>query len=209
MPLPSVDHGVKHSSDAPPPNLQPGPVARVDAAEDGAGRRLRTAVQSSSPSGRLTETLDLVEETAAVSRSQEQIYATIERLTGLRFGELQALSAVADGAAHYRAVARATGQADPAAEATCAVLERKGLLARHAHPEAARNTGEATLVHVTAAGTVALQQSEALRVRLLDSVLATLDAEDSDRLRSVVGRVNDAAVPPRLPALAGLITGTA
>ncbi|MFD1505025.1 hypothetical protein FE374_10560 [Georgenia yuyongxinii] len=184
-------------------------AAAVDAAADDGGRRLRSAVQRGEPSRRLAETLDLVEETAAVSRSQKQIYATIEGLTGLRFGELQALSAVADGAAHYRAVARATGQADPAAEATCAVLERKGLLARHAHPEAARNTGEATLVHVTAAGTVALQQAEALRVRLIDSVLATLDAEDTDRLRTIVSRVNDAAAPRRLPAIAGLITRSA
>ncbi|WP_152233042.1 hypothetical protein [Georgenia ruanii] len=167
------------------------------------GRRLRTAVQRSEPTGRLADTLELVEEMAAVTRSQEQIYAVIDRLTGLRFGELQALSAVADGADHARAVARATGQVDAAAEVTLDGLVRRGLLACHAHP-AEPAGGSASLVHLTPSGTVALQQAEALQVRLLDSVLASLDAEEAGRLRAAVDRVAG-AVDSRRPVLAGLI----
>ncbi|KAE8764990.1 hypothetical protein [Georgenia thermotolerans] len=169
------------------------------------GRRLRSAVQRAEPTGRLGDTLELVEQMAAVTRSQEQIYAVIERLTGLRFGELQALSAVADGAEHARAVARMTGQVDAAAEVTIDGLVRRGLLARHAHP-AEPAGGTASLVHLTPSGTVALQQAEALQVRLLDSVLASLDAEESDRLRAAVDRVA-AATDRQRPVLAGLIAG--
>ena len=162
-------------------------------------------MQRAEPTGRLADTLELVEQMAAVTRSQEQIYAVIERLTGLRFGELQALSAVADGAEHARAVARATGQVDAAAEVTLDGLVRRGLLARHPHP-AEPAGGSASLVHLTPSGTVALQQAEALQVRLLDSVLASLDAEESGRLRAAVDRVA-AATDRQRPVLAGLIAG--
>jgi DNA-binding MarR family transcriptional regulator len=176
----------------------------VDDAEVRA-RRLRTAVQRSEPTTRLTDTLQLVEEMSAVTRSQEQIYATIEGLTGLRFGELQALTSVADGAEHARAVARATGQVDAAAEATLEVLERRGLLARHAHP-AGPDGAAPSLVHLTPSGAVALQQAEALQVRLLDSALASLDAEEAGRLRAAVDRAVGIAARQR-PVLAGLIAG--
>ena len=132
---------------------------------------------------------------SAVARSRGQVFSTIERLTDMRYGELEALTAVSDGADHHREVGRRTGQTDAAAAATVEGLVRRGLLAQHHHPEAPDDLSEPTLVHVTPAGTVALQQAEALQVRLLDSVLGSLDEEQTDRLRDAVQQVGDGLDP--------------
>ncbi|MFH5823609.1 hypothetical protein [Georgenia sp. AZ-5] len=175
---------------------------------DAGARRLRSAVRRTEPTARLARTLHAVEDVAGVTRSQQQVFRTIERLTGLRHGELQTLTAVAGGATHHREVARRTGQVDAAAEATVDWLVGRGLLARHHHPQAGASS-EPTLVHVTASGTVALQQAEALQVRLLDSVLGALDEEESARLRAAVEQVQDTLGPaagPRPVLAAGLLS---
>lgn len=172
----------------------PGPVVDVEAA----ARRARSAVQRARPGDDLVETLDLVDQMTAMTRSQEQISRAIERLTGLRLGELEALSAVAEGAEHPRAVARRTGQADAAAEATCHGLIARGLLGRHHHPLA--RGGRPQLVHVTEAGKVALEQAEALRVRLFDAVVDSLDDVGPGQMRDTVRLMADALDPARVGA---------
>ena len=162
-------------------------------------RRARTAVQRAEPGEDLEQTLDLVDRMTAMTRSQEQISRAIERLTGLRLGELQALAAVAEGADHPRAVARRTGQADAAAEATVDGLCTRGLLDRHHHP-LARGGGRPRLVHVTEAGTVTLEQAEALQVRLFDAVVGSLDETGADRVREAVRSMADALDPEQVGA---------
>lgn len=134
-----------------------------------------------------------------MTSSQEQISRAIERLTGLRIGELAAVSAVAAGADHPRAVARRTGQADAAAEATVEGLCARGLLGRHHHPLAQAGSPP-LLVHVTEAGRVTLEQAEALQVRLFDAVVGTLDEPAAQRVREAAGSMADALDPARVGA---------
>lgn len=174
----------------------PGHPVDVDPA---VARSARTAVQRARPGEDLAQTLDLVDRMSAMTRSQEQISRAVERLTGLRLGELEALSAVAEGADHPRAVARRTGQADAAAEATVDGLCARGLLARHHHP-LARGGGLPRLLHVTETGRVTLEQAEALRVRLLDAVVGSLDEVGADRMRDAVRSMADALDPAQVSA---------
>ena len=172
----------------------PGPAVDVDVA----ARRARSAVRRAQPGNDLAETLDLVDQMTAMTRSQEQISRAIERLTGLRLGEMQTLQAVAEGADHPRAVARRTGQADAAAEATCDGLVGRGLLARHHHPLS--RGGRPRLIHVTETGRVALEQAEALQVRLFDAVVDSLEEIGSDQMRDTVRRIADALDPAHFGA---------
>jgi DNA-binding MarR family transcriptional regulator len=177
-------------------NAAPDHGPNVDA--DLAARRARAAVRRAEPGNDLTETLDLVDQMTAMTRSQEQISRAIERLTGLRLGEMQALEAVAGGADHPRAVARRTGQADAAAEATCEGLLSRGLLARHHHPLS--RGGRPRLIHVSEAGRVALEQAEALHLRLFDVVVDSLEEIGPDQMRDTVRRIADALDPAQVGA---------
>src|SRR5699024_4133458 len=107
----------------------------------------------------------------------------VERLTGMRLGEIQCLVAVAEGADHHRGIARTTGQVDAAAAATVAALVRKGALGRHHHPKTRNTSADPTLVHLTPTGRALLAQSEAIRVRLLDAVIDSLDGAAADDVR--------------------------
>lgn len=171
---------MKQDSDADPPNL-PARTARPHGAAS-----LGAAVRGSEPSARLPETLALVDRLAALSDSRDEVFRTIEQLTGLRLGELQALEAVDGGADHPREVARRTGQTEAAATATCDGLVSKGLLGRHHHRFAPH--GEPGLVHVTTEGKVALGQVEGLQVRLADAVIGNLDDEQAERIQTAVSR---------------------
>ncbi|HLS49957.1 MAG TPA: MarR family winged helix-turn-helix transcriptional regulator [Actinomycetaceae bacterium] len=140
------------------------------------------ALRSTAPSPHVAEVLDTVADTQFLTGAREQIFDAIERLTDMRLGEIQVLVAVAEGADHYRGIARATGQVDAAAEATVEALVRKGALARHHHPKA-HNGDRPTLVHLTPRGDALLAQSEAIRVRLIDAVLDSLGSASSAELR--------------------------
>ncbi|TDE91605.1 hypothetical protein EXU48_15790 [Occultella glacieicola] len=96
-------------------------------------------------------------------------------MTGMRAGELQVLVAVEDGAEHPRAIAALTGQLPEAAEVTVKALVARGLLGRHAHP--ADPSGEPGLVHVTPMGTAALEQAEAVQIRVVDALARTIGVE--------------------------------
>lgn len=144
--------------------------------------RAMHVLRSTTPSQHVSDVLDVAEEAQFLATAREEIFGGVERLTSMRLGEIQTLVAVAEGAEHYRQVARATGQVDAAAAATVDALVRKGALARHRHPRA--GDGEAlTLVHLTPRGSALMAQSEAIRVRLLDAVLDSLDAETSAGIR--------------------------
>ena len=131
----------------------------------------------------LTDVLGLLDDLAQLGRVVDVLARRLDGGSGLRAGELQALVAVSEGAEHPRAVARRTGQVDEAGLATVAALVRRGLLARHRHPAAPVVAGEASLVHLTDAGRVVLDQVQGLQIREVAAVVQQLDDAGVQRLR--------------------------
>lgn len=99
---------------------------------------------------------------------------------------MSALLAISNGAEHPRAVAVETGQVDAAAAATVEALLERGLIARHHHPEAPTQTSDPLLLHVTDHGTVAVQQAEGIRIRLLDALATAFGHGRAGELRGAM-----------------------
>ncbi|MEE6271858.1 hypothetical protein [Georgenia wangjunii] len=177
-----------------PAHTGPGRPAADTGADAGSATALahaRRFVQRRQPSEHLVQVLGLHDEADGVAASRQEIMRRVEGLTGMRLGEIEALAAVAAGAEHHREVARRTGQPDRAAAATVDGLVRRGALGRHRHPAEPDAAREPTLVHVTPRGEAALQQSEALRVRLLDAAVDTLGHEELTRVRAAATTLTD------------------
>lgn len=149
------------------------------------------------PGDRLVTVLQLADELAEVANGASQVVSRVEQATGLRRGELAALTAVDEGAWHPRAVARRSGQVDDAGDPTTEALLRRGLLRRSTHRGTPPGVAGATALEVTEAGRVVLQQAEGLRIRLLDVVVGALGPRDTAVLRAAVR------------ALAGALDGAA
>jgi DNA-binding MarR family transcriptional regulator len=143
------------------------------------------------PAGRIAGVLGLLDELTDLARAGTSLRRRLEGLTGLRTGELQALVAVADGAAHPRAVAAATRQVDDAAAATVGSLLRRGLLSRSA------GAANRPPLRVTEAGRVVLQQAEALQIRLLAAVVEALGERRAGELRRTVRALGTTLAAPR------------
>lgn len=154
------------------------------------------------PSSTLSDTLGLLDDLEQINQISQQVLQQVQNLTGLRIGEMQTLLAIADGAEHPRAIAEATGQVKEAAAATVESLVRRGLVDRHAHDAAPDESGSGPgLVHVTAAGRGALEQSEAIRVRVLDSLALVLGPERSSELRTGIQAVAEVMTETRVARL--------
>lgn len=136
--------------------------------------------------GEVAEILALFDDIAEINRASTELLDRVETLTGLRLGELQALVAISRGADHPRVVARRTSQVDAAAAATTQTLIRRGLVGRHHHPDAPADASNATLLHVTDAGTVALQQGEGIQLRVLEAVVLALGHRQTRDLRASI-----------------------
>ncbi|MGO1974022.1 MAG: MarR family winged helix-turn-helix transcriptional regulator [Propionibacteriaceae bacterium] len=153
------------------------------------------------PSTNLSDILGLLDDLEQINQISNQVLQQVQNLTGLRIGEMQALLAIADGADHPRAVAAATGQIKEAAAATVDSLVRRGLVDRHAHdadPDAASDPG---LVHITPAGRGALEQSEAIRVRVLDALSLALGPDRTSELRTGIQAVAEVMTETRVARL--------
>lgn len=150
------------------------------------------------PPNRVAAASELVDELDRVRAGSDALMAGVEETTGLRAGEVHALEAVADGADHVRAVARHTGQPTRASLATAEGLVTRGFLGRHHHGAAPR-TSAPGMLHVTETGHALLTQIRALRIRVTDAILASLDGSTIEQLRATV-RAYAAALPlePRL-----------
>jgi len=168
----------------------PPPVPVADPDETDLLSRARQLLRGTTPGSGLDAILELDSDSAQREQARRLLVGGVEELTGLRLGELQALTAVTEGADHYRTVARLTGQADAAAAATVAGLVRKGLLGRHHHPNERNADAEPTLVHLTPKGEAVLVQSEAIRIRLLDTVSQTLGGPELDQMRIAADALN-------------------
>lgn len=163
--------------------------------EQGTVDRVRRALRSSTPGSGMATILQLDGAPGQLEQTRRLIVSGVEELTGLRLGELQSLTAVSEGAEHHRAVARLTGQADAAAAATVEGLVRKGLLDQHHHPAETNAHAKPTLVHLTPRGEAVLGQSEAIRIRLLDTVAQSLDDVALEQVQAAA----DALRPGRRP----------
>lgn len=152
--------------------------------EQDAVTRARRVLRSTTPGSRMAAILESEAGPGELEQTRRLIVSGVEELTGLRMGELQALTAVSEGADHYRTVARITGQADAAAGATVEGLVRKGLLAQHRHPAEPNLAAEPTLVHLTPKGEAVLGQAEAVRIRLLDTIAQSLSQTELEHVRT-------------------------
>lgn len=168
---------VSTQQDEPPPRF-------VDHADVDVVSRARRALRSTTPGTGMAAILELDADPVHIEQTRRLVIGAVEELTGLRLGEVQTLTAVAEGADHYRGVARVTGQADAAAAATVEGLVRKGLLAQHRHPQEPNAHATPTLVHLTPKGEAVLGQSEAVRIRLLDTVAQSLDETELEQVRA-------------------------
>lgn len=165
------------------PNDDPPPASLVTTDEREAVSRAREVLRSTTPGTDMTAVFELDVDSGQREQARRLLVAGVEELTGLRLGELQTLTAVAEGADHHRTVARLTGQADAAAAATVAGLVDRGMLARHHHPKEQNPAAEPTLVHITPKGEAVLVQSEAIRFRLLDTVAQTFSGPELEHMR--------------------------
>jgi DNA-binding MarR family transcriptional regulator len=144
----------------------------------------------------LTDVLGLLDDLTALGRVVDGLARRLDDVSGVRAGELQALVAVAEGAEHPRAVARRTGQVDEAGLATVDQLVRRGLLGRHRHPASPVGAGEASLVHLTEAGRVVLDQADGLQIRVLAALLQQVGDAEAQRLRGTVRTLGRALAAP-------------
>lgn len=144
------------------------------------------------PSARLGETIGALDDMERALMVRVDLLRRVNELTGLCFGELQALAVVAAGGTTAGAVADATGQVPAAADATIESLRERGMV------EVGEAAGPATPVTVTAQGKVAVQRAEGVQVRLMDDVVSALTPEETGRLRSVLRATPD-PLPGRGP----------
>ena len=164
------------------------------------GALLRAPVQ---PVDGLGDVLGLLDELSALGRVVDGLSSQLEEVSGLRAGELQALVAVSEGAAHPRAVARRTGQVDDAGTATVEALVQRGLLGRHRHPASPDTVTDAPLVHLTEAGRVVLAQAQGLQIRALAAVVSQLGDTEAARLRSTVQALGGALAAGQQASVVG------
>lgn len=128
---------------------------------EAAGRTsaVRDTVRTTPPSDRIADVAELLEPLPVRFSNHRAAAHRLERLTGLRTGELHALLAVADGARTVGDLAEATGQVEKAAAATADHLDERGLLT-------AADDG----LRLTARARAAIEQVEAMSIRMADVV---------------------------------------
>lgn len=131
------------------------------------------------PSSRLGDVLEVFDDLAHVATGATALFQGIEQVTGIRVGEIQVLLAVAHGTDRVSYVARRIGQPTDAALVTVTGLVDRGLLRWHRSPA----TPDARL-RLTDAGTVLLEQSQAVQIRLLDTLVAELGQAGVSNLRA-------------------------
>lgn len=131
------------------------------------------------PSARLEEVLRLLDELTEVAGLSEGLFRAIEHVTGLRVGEVQVLRAATCGAEVYD-VARRVGQPDGAVNATVDGLVERGLIRRD------QQAGPTAVLRLTEAGNAALEQTQGVQIRLLDTLVAEVGADGARAFRNTL-----------------------
>jgi DNA-binding MarR family transcriptional regulator len=132
------------------------------------------------PSARLEEVLHLLDELTEVAGLSEGLFRAIEHVTGLRVGEIQVLRAVTRSGAEVHDVASRVGQPDDAVNATVDGLVERGLFRRD------RRAGPNAVLRLTGAGTAALEQTQGVQIRLLDTLVAEVGADGARAFRTTL-----------------------
>ncbi len=144
------------------------------------------------PFGRIGESLGMLADIERALDSRTDLLRRVQRVTGLCYGELQALAVIAAGGRDAATLAEATGQVPGAVDATVESLRARGMV------EVRGGTG--AVLRVTAAGRVAIQRAEGMQVRLADVVVSGLTQPGTQHLREALRAVPDAVRGPDRPA---------
>jgi DNA-binding MarR family transcriptional regulator len=104
----------------------------------------------------------------------------VAEATGLPFTRVRALRRLSDGPLTLRDLAHSLGSDAPAATVAVNDLERRGLVARRAHPDDRRSK----MVSLTTAGRAALRAARSVTDPVPEA-LATLPPEDVAALRRI------------------------
>jgi DNA-binding MarR family transcriptional regulator len=158
-------------------------VAGLTANTESSPRRLiRPAPVDADPSRQLADVLGVLDDLARVTTGATSLFQGIEQVTGIRVGEIQVLLAVAHGADRVPHIAARIGQPEEAVLVTVAGLIDRGLL-RWRRPPTTPGDDPVGL-QLTDAGTVLLEQSQAVQIRLLDTLVAELGQDGVASLRA-------------------------
>lgn len=142
--------------------------------------RSRPGQVDADPSTRLEEVLRLLDELTEVARLSGGLFGAIEQVTGLRVSEIQVLRAVTRSGVEVHDVARRVGQTDDAANATIGGLVERGLIHRD------QRAGQTAMLRLTEAGTAALEQTQGVQIRLLDTLVAEVGADGMRAFRTTL-----------------------
>jgi DNA-binding MarR family transcriptional regulator len=148
----------------------------IDVTEPG---QQRPGQVDTDPSARLEEVLRLLDELTEVAGLSEGLFRAIEHVTGLRVGEIQVLRAITHSGAEVHGVARRVGQSDDAVMATVDGLVERGLVRD-------RPAGPTGVLRLTEAGTAALEQTQGVQIRLLDTLVAEVGADGARAFRTTL-----------------------
>lgn len=148
--------------------------------------RSRPAPVDADPSHQLDAVLDLLDDLALVTTGSAALFRGIERVTGLRVGEIQVLRAIAHGADQTQQIASRVGQPDEAAMATVGGLVERELLQWHS-PGTSAGSDSVGGLRLTDVGTAVLEQSEGVQIRLLDTLVGELGQQGVGTLRTSLG----------------------
>lgn len=147
-------------------------------------------VEPRSPAG---EAVGLLEEATNVVNAASWVFSGIEQVTGLRLGQLRVVRAVARGAMSAGDVARRVGELDASANATIASLIKAGYLTQE-RGDPGGPFVSTDVVRLTEVGVVLLDQIAAVQLRLLDTLVVTLDDNEVRGLRETLRSVAKALV---------------
>ncbi|HEX6197181.1 MAG TPA: hypothetical protein VFZ37_14810 [Jiangellaceae bacterium] len=150
----------------------------------------QSAPVDASPSGRLGEVLGLLDELAEIIRESDALLRGIEQVTGLRVGEVHVLLAVAHGTDRLGPIAQRIGQPGRAARATVEGLIDRGLLAWR-HEDTVEGGAPADLVRLSEAGAAALEQTQGVQIRLLDTMVGQLGGHGVAAFRTTLRAVGE------------------
>lgn len=158
----------------------------------GAESSSRPAPMDREPGTRLDQALALLEGIDQLVTRFEPLKHAVDRLTGLSPAEARALMGFADAADIMLPASRDTS--------AFAALADHGLIASHSPPPESQQGS--TRWRITAAGRALLDQLHGLRIRILDTLLTTLDGDQIEAVHATLSHLTyalEGLTPPVQP----------